>query len=170
MRKSEHEKKKQREETRKRKGNLPFSFFPPRQLFACLSLSHLPHYLRGWNTLVSVLTGYLAFRESREMTEQRQRQNSRCPYDLEVSVKKHITSGTPIRFQFRRPSPYKPWPVCLPVLLLLACTLLPGLLLRQIPEKKHKQIFYTKTTRFKKFPNFIFDIFGKSGTQNVPRE
>ena len=168
MRKSEHEKKKQRDETRKRKGELPFSFFPPRQLFACLSLSRLPHYLRGWNTLVFVLTGYLAFRESREMTEQRQRQS--LDVHLQVSVKKHITSGTPIRFQFRRPSPYKPWPVCLPVLLPLACTLLPGLLLRQIPEKKHKQIFYTKTTSFKKFPNFIFDIFGKSGTQNVPWE
>ena len=28
-----------------------FLFFPPRQLFACLSLSRLPHYLRAWNSL-----------------------------------------------------------------------------------------------------------------------
>ena len=28
-----------------------FLFFLPRQLFACLSLSRLPHYLRAWNRL-----------------------------------------------------------------------------------------------------------------------
>ena len=32
--------------------SLPFSFFPPRQLFACLFLSRLPHYLRAWNRLI----------------------------------------------------------------------------------------------------------------------
>ena len=31
--------------------SLPFSFFPPRQLFACLFLSRLPHYSRAWNRL-----------------------------------------------------------------------------------------------------------------------
>ena len=31
--------------------SLPFSLFPPRQLFACLSLSRLPYYLRAWNRL-----------------------------------------------------------------------------------------------------------------------
>ena len=31
--------------------SLPFSFFPPRQLFACLFLSRLPHYLRAWKRL-----------------------------------------------------------------------------------------------------------------------
>ena len=30
----------------------PFSFFPPRQRFVCLSLSRLPHYLRAWNRLL----------------------------------------------------------------------------------------------------------------------
>ena len=34
--------------------SLPFSFFPPRQLFACLFLSHLPYYLRAWNRLATV--------------------------------------------------------------------------------------------------------------------
>ena len=33
---------------------LPFPFFPPRQLFACLLLSLLPHYLRAWNRLQTV--------------------------------------------------------------------------------------------------------------------
>ena len=32
--------------------SLPFSFFPPHQLFACLFLLRLPHYLRVWNRLV----------------------------------------------------------------------------------------------------------------------
>ena len=31
--------------------SLPFSFFPPRQLFANLFLSRLPNYLRAWNRL-----------------------------------------------------------------------------------------------------------------------
>ena len=47
------------------------------------------------------------------------------------------------------------------MLLLLACTLLLGLLVRQIPEKRHKQIFYTKRTSFKSSRIFTFDIFGK---------
>ena len=34
--------------------SLPFSFFPPRQIFACLFLSHLPYYLRAWNRLATV--------------------------------------------------------------------------------------------------------------------
>ena len=33
--------------------SLPFSLFPARQLFACLSLSRLPHYRRAWNRLLS---------------------------------------------------------------------------------------------------------------------
>ena len=41
------EKKKQ-----KRGESLSFSYFPPGQLFACLSLSRLPHYLRAWNRLI----------------------------------------------------------------------------------------------------------------------
>ena len=163
MRKSEHEKKKQREETRKRKGDLPFSFFlfPAPPTF-CVPFTFASSPLSERLEHASVLV----FQE-KWLSNAR---DKTLDVHLEVSVKKHITSGTPIRFQFRRPSPYKPWPVCLPELLLLACTLLPGLLLRQIPEKKHKQIFYTKTTSFKKFPNFIFDNFGKSGTQKVPWE
>ena len=35
-------------------------------------------------------------------------------------------------------------------MLLLACTLLLGLLDGQTPEKQHRQIFYTKTASFKK--------------------
>ena len=31
--------------------SLPFSLFRSRQLFACLSLSRLPYYLRAWNRL-----------------------------------------------------------------------------------------------------------------------
>ena len=45
------------EETGERRGRQSLSltsfflFFPPRQLFACLSLLCLPHYLRDWNRL-----------------------------------------------------------------------------------------------------------------------
>lgn len=41
--------------TQKREEILPFSFFPPCQLFACLSLSRLPHYLRALNRLFLLL-------------------------------------------------------------------------------------------------------------------
>ena len=36
------------------------SFFPPRQLFACLSLFHLPYYLRAWNRLLKYLSWFPA--------------------------------------------------------------------------------------------------------------
>ena len=35
--------------------SLPFSFFPPRLLFAWLFLSRLPHYLSNWNRLLPKL-------------------------------------------------------------------------------------------------------------------
>ena len=40
--------------------SVPFSLSPPPppcQLFACLSLSRLPHYLRAWNGLLQAFTG-----------------------------------------------------------------------------------------------------------------
>jgi len=62
-----------------------FPFSSPANPFRVPFTFALPHYLRAWNTLVSILTSYLAFTESREMTEQRQRQT--LYVHLEVSVK-----------------------------------------------------------------------------------
>ena len=55
LRKCEHENKRGGNwgEEGRRSLSLPsfFLFFLPRQLFACLSLPRLPHYLRAWNRL-----------------------------------------------------------------------------------------------------------------------
>ena len=50
--------------------SFPFSFFRPCQLFVCLLLSRLPHYLRAWNRLGRKGYGHLRLVKQRQLKSQ----------------------------------------------------------------------------------------------------